>query len=88
MLNQLGRMLVTGTVQFSPLSSDTATAEKLVDHCPGSPHWLTDVKFTNCQVPTEIAAVGITVTSAADRLRLAITWREKLGRSFATGELP
>lgn len=31
-LNQLGRMLDRGTVQVSPLLSDTATAEKFVDH--------------------------------------------------------
>jgi Domain of unknown function (DUF4185) len=51
-LNQLGRILDRGTVQVSPLSLETATAEKLVDHWPGAPHWLTDMKLTYCVVPT------------------------------------
>jgi hypothetical protein len=78
-LNHAGRMLDVGTVQFSPLSLETATAEKFVDHCPAAPHLLTDMKFTCCVVPTEIPAVGIIVTSVAARLRPAITCREKSG---------
>ena len=87
-MNHAGRMLDVGTVQFSPLSLETATAEKFVDHCPGAPHLLTDMKLTYCVVPTEIPAVGMTVTSVTARFRLAITWREKsgLGRSRTTGE--
>ena len=81
-------MLDVGTVQFSPLSFETATAEKFVDHCPGAPQLLTDMKFTYCVVPMDIPAVGMTVTSVAARLRLAITCREKSGngRFESTGE--
>src|SRR5690606_2580467 len=85
-LNHAGRMLSRGTVHVSPLSVDTATAEKFVDHCPGAPHWATDMKFTYCVEPTEIPAVGMTVTSWAARPRLAITCREKSGRSRVTGD--
>jgi hypothetical protein len=66
-------MLDCGTVQLSPLSVETATAEKSVDHCPGLPHWLTDMKLTYCLLPIEIPAVGMTVTSVAARRRLSMT---------------
>ena len=46
------------TVQFSPLSVETAIAEKFVVHWPGLPHCLTDMKLTYCVVPTEMPAVG------------------------------
>lgn len=81
-----GRMLDWGTVHVSPLSLETATAEKFVDHDPGWPQALIDMKLTYWVVPTEIAAVGMTVTSFCTRLRLAITCREKLDPGPLTGE--
>jgi hypothetical protein len=49
------------------------------------------MKFTYCLLPTEIPAVGMTVTSVAVSRKLSITWREEFSSwwfvSLRTGEL-
>jgi hypothetical protein len=67
------------TPQCSPLSGDTAIAEKFVVHRPSLSQFLMDMKLTNWVLPTEIPAVGMIPFSVGAQLMLLMICLERPG---------
>ena len=85
MLSGAGARTVRGRPpQCSPLSGDTAIAEKFVVQRPSLSQFLMDMKLTYWVLPTEMPAVGMIPFSVGAHLMLLMICLERPGAH--TGE--